>query len=65
MGNDLTRRLNFKIDRECLARLDRIADRTGLGRSEIARRCLTESLPKFERIKLPGSPREAREAQAT
>ena len=65
MSRDLSRRLNFKIDEAQLARLDKAAARLGLDRSEIARRCLNESLPKFERVRrLPGSPPEQTELES-
>lgn len=51
-------RLTYRIDQEKWARLTAIAEKTGMTRSAIARRALYEMLPRFERLKLPGSPRK-------
>jgi metal-responsive CopG/Arc/MetJ family transcriptional regulator len=49
-------RLTYKIRQTTLSKLDEIAGRLGLDRSEIARRALEEGLRKFEHTRLPGSP---------
>ena len=50
-------RLTYRIDPEGWARLTAIAEKTGMTRSAIARRALYEMLPRFERLRLPGSPK--------
>jgi hypothetical protein len=51
-------RLTYRVDPEGWARLTAIVKKTGMTRSAIARRALYEMLPRFERLKLPGSPKE-------
>ena len=63
MAKDLDRRVNFKIDKEGLERLDQVAARLGLDRSEVARRAIYEGLKEFDRVRLSGTP-DVKEAVA-
>ena len=56
---ELNHNLNFKVNEQSLCKLDEVAARLGLDRSEVARRSLAEGLRKFEHAKLQGSPERA------
>jgi hypothetical protein len=57
MSKEFSRTITYWVRHEQLLTLKRVAGRLGLDPSEIARRAMAEGLKKFERAKLPGSPR--------
>jgi hypothetical protein len=50
-------RLNYWVGEAQITKLNEIAERLGLDKSEIARRAMALGLRKFEHARLPGSPK--------